>query len=62
MRKSITILKGTFNMLNTIVALVELYDFGTQMYRKHVLKPKTVTGFTIEPSSTTEEPINVEKE
>lgn len=55
-------MKGTFKVISTIVALVELYDFGTQMYRKHVLKPKTVTGFTTEPSSTTEEPINVEKE
>ena len=54
MRKSITILKGTFKILSTIVALVELYDFGTQMYRKHTLKPKAATGFTTEPSSTTE--------
>ena len=62
MRKSITILMGTFKILSTIVAQVELYDFGTQMYRKYTLKTKAATGFTTEPSSTTEEPINAEKE
>lgn len=56
-RTAITIAKATFKAVSAIVALVEIYDFSAGMYRKHILKPAKVTGFssTGEPSVTTEE-------
>ena len=57
-RTAITIAKATFKAVSAIVALVEIYDFAVGMYRKHILKPAKVTGFsssTGEPSVSTAE-------
>ena len=54
-RTAITIAKATFKAVSAIVALVEI---SVGMYRKHILKPAKVTGFsssTGEPSVSTEE-------